>query len=276
VLNSNVWTTPSEPRHAAGTIISTIQFCESWKALITLEVDISDYEWAASCLSSTFLVFLHCKLECLDCPLELRHVGGTIISAIQFYEAWRVLIALEDDISDYEWAASCLSSTFLVFLHCKLECLDCPLEPQHAGGTIISAIQFYQAWTVLIAFEVDISDYKWAASCLRKASLGFRCFAIINSNIWTALWSCNMQGAPSSPQSNSTKHGQCSSHCKFLVQIMNELLRVWEELGHAFGVSPLWTQMPGLPFGATPCRGHHHLRSPILQRMDSAHYIASF
>jgi hypothetical protein len=51
-------------------------------------------------------------------------------------------------------------ATFLVFPHCKLEHLDCPLELQHVGGTIISAIQFYKAWTVLIALKVDISDYK--------------------------------------------------------------------------------------------------------------------
>jgi hypothetical protein len=29
-------------------------------------------------------VFLHYELECLDCPLELQHAGGTIISSIQF------------------------------------------------------------------------------------------------------------------------------------------------------------------------------------------------
>jgi hypothetical protein len=47
-----------------------------------------------------------------------------------------------------------------VFLHYKLEHLDCPLELQHVGGTIISAIHFYKAWTVLIALEVDVSGYK--------------------------------------------------------------------------------------------------------------------
>jgi hypothetical protein len=51
-------------------------------------------------------------------------------------------------------------ATFSVFRHCELEHLDCPLELQHVGGTIISAIQFYKAWTVLIALEVDVSDYK--------------------------------------------------------------------------------------------------------------------
>ena len=49
-----------------------------------------------------FLVFRNCELEHLDCPLELQHVGGTIISAIQFYKAWIVLVTLEVDISDYE------------------------------------------------------------------------------------------------------------------------------------------------------------------------------
>jgi hypothetical protein len=48
----------------------------------------------------------------------------------------------------------------LVFCHCELEHLDCPLELQHVGGTIISATQFYKAWTVLIALKVDVSDYK--------------------------------------------------------------------------------------------------------------------
>jgi hypothetical protein len=51
-------------------------------------------------------------------------------------------------------------ATFLVFRHCELEHLDCPLELDHVGGTIISASQFYKAWTVLIALEVDISDHK--------------------------------------------------------------------------------------------------------------------
>jgi hypothetical protein len=109
---------------------------------------------------ATFYVFLDYELEYLDCPLELRHLGGAIISAIQFYKAWTSLIALQLDVSDYKRAAPCLSSTVLVFLHYKLEYLDCPLEPQHAGGTIISAIQFFKAWIVLIALEVDISDYK--------------------------------------------------------------------------------------------------------------------
>jgi hypothetical protein len=51
-------------------------------------------------------------------------------------------------------------ATFLVFRHCKLEHLDCPLELDHVGGTIIFAIHFYKAWTVLIALEVDVSGYK--------------------------------------------------------------------------------------------------------------------
>jgi hypothetical protein len=45
-------------------------------------------------LLATLLVFLHYKLKHLDCPLEPRHVGGTIISAIQFYKAWIALITL--------------------------------------------------------------------------------------------------------------------------------------------------------------------------------------
>jgi hypothetical protein len=39
-----------------------------------------------------FSVFRNCELEHLDCPLELQHVGGTIISAIQFCAAWKALI----------------------------------------------------------------------------------------------------------------------------------------------------------------------------------------
>jgi hypothetical protein len=50
--------------------------------------------WVSERWLATFSVFLHYKLEYLDCPLELRHVGGTIISAIQFYKAWIVLITL--------------------------------------------------------------------------------------------------------------------------------------------------------------------------------------
>jgi hypothetical protein len=48
--------------------------------------------WVSERSLATFSVFLHYKFEHLDCPLELRHVGGTVVSAIQFYKAWIVLI----------------------------------------------------------------------------------------------------------------------------------------------------------------------------------------
>jgi hypothetical protein len=60
-------------------------------------------------------------------------------------------------------------ATFSVFRHYKLEHLDWPLELDHVGGTIISAIQFYAAWKVLITAQVDLSDHKRAAPCLRGA-----------------------------------------------------------------------------------------------------------
>jgi hypothetical protein len=43
--------------------------------------------WVSERSFAKLSVFLHYKLEYLDCPLELQHVGGTIISAIQFYKA---------------------------------------------------------------------------------------------------------------------------------------------------------------------------------------------
>jgi hypothetical protein len=53
-------------------------------------------------LQATLLVFLHCELKHLDRPWEPRHPGGTIISAIHFYKAWKAIIALQVDVSDFK------------------------------------------------------------------------------------------------------------------------------------------------------------------------------
>jgi hypothetical protein len=52
------------------------------------------------------------------------------------------------------------SAALLVLLHCKLEHLNCPWDPRRLAGTIISTIQFYKAWTALIALQFDVSDCK--------------------------------------------------------------------------------------------------------------------
>jgi hypothetical protein len=58
--------------------------------------------WVSETSFAMLPVFLHCKLEHLDCPLEALCIGGTVVSAIQLHEAWTVLITLQVDVSDYE------------------------------------------------------------------------------------------------------------------------------------------------------------------------------
>jgi hypothetical protein len=48
------------------------------------------------------------------------------------------------------------AATLLVFLHSKLKHLNCPLDLHHLVGAIISAMQFYKAWTAFIASEVNV------------------------------------------------------------------------------------------------------------------------
>jgi hypothetical protein len=111
--------------------------------------------------SAKLLVFLHCKLEHLDCPWDLRHLVGAIISMIQFYKAWTALITPQVDVSEHKSAAArCLRRARLRFRHCELKPLDCPWDLHHLAGTIISTIQFYKAWTALIALQFDVSDCK--------------------------------------------------------------------------------------------------------------------
>jgi hypothetical protein len=45
-----------------------------------------------------------------------------------------------------------------------------------------------------------------------------------NSNLQTGLWRRAMKGVPSSPQSNSAKHGSSASHRELPFQNANELL----------------------------------------------------
>jgi hypothetical protein len=40
-------------------------------------------------------VFFHLELERLNCSLDQRHLGGTIVSAIQLHKAWTAFVALE-------------------------------------------------------------------------------------------------------------------------------------------------------------------------------------
>ena len=59
---------------------------------------VSDDKWATRCLRGAqpcFSVFFHCKLKRLNWSLDWRHLGGTIISAIQFCKAWTAFIASE-------------------------------------------------------------------------------------------------------------------------------------------------------------------------------------
>jgi hypothetical protein len=43
---------------------------------------------------------------------------------------------------------------------CELEHLKFSLDQRHPGGAIISAIQFYKAWTTLITLKFDVSHDK--------------------------------------------------------------------------------------------------------------------
>jgi hypothetical protein len=92
---------------------------------------------------------------------------------------------------------------------------------------IISAIKFHKEWKAFIASQVNLSEHKCAARCLKQAQpQGFWSFSTVNSNISTALWICTIWHEPSSPQINLTKAGKGSLHCKATFHNPNELLGV--------------------------------------------------
>jgi hypothetical protein len=48
----------------------------------------------------TLLGFLHCELKHLNFPLNLHHLAGAIISALQFCKGWKGFIASEFNVSE--------------------------------------------------------------------------------------------------------------------------------------------------------------------------------
>ena len=114
-----------------------------------------------------------------------HHLRNPILQSMDSFHCFR------SHVSDDKWATRCLRRAqprFSVFFHCKLKHLNCSLDRSHLGGTIISAIQFYKAWTTFIALEVMFQMTNDPLSAWEKLSHAFRCFSTANSKISTALW----------------------------------------------------------------------------------------
>jgi hypothetical protein len=122
--------------------------------------------------------------------LDWRHLGGTIICAIQFCKAWTAFFVSEVmfQMTNDPLGAWDELSHFSVFLHLELKCLNCSLDRRHLGGAIISTIQFYKAWTAFIASEVMFQMTNDPLGAWDELSHAFRCFSTANSNISTDLW----------------------------------------------------------------------------------------
>ena len=137
-----------------------------------------------------------------------HHLRNPTLQSMDSFHCFR------SHVSHDKWSTRCLRGAqprFSVFLHLELKHLNCSLDRSHLGGTIISAIQFYKAWTAFIALEVMFQMTNDPLGAWDDLSHAFLRFSTANSNISTALWINNIhQAAPSSPQANSTKLGQLS------------------------------------------------------------------
>jgi hypothetical protein len=82
---------------ATTTIVSAIQLCKasaqgSLHCIVAQCFRMQMSHSVSEMSSVTLLLFLHCELEHLSCPLDLHHLACAIIFAIQFCKAWTAFI----------------------------------------------------------------------------------------------------------------------------------------------------------------------------------------
>jgi hypothetical protein len=79
-------------------------------------------------------------------------------------------------------SASETSSAMLsVFLHCKLKCLNCPSDPHHPVGAILTAIKFHKGRNGFIAMKADVSERQRASD---------RSLTVSSFRLWTGRVVC--------------------------------------------------------------------------------------
>jgi hypothetical protein len=113
------------------------------------------------------------------------HLRNPMLQSMDIFHCFR------SHVSHDKWSTWCLRRAqpcFSVFFHCKLKDLNWSLDRRHLGGTIISAIRFYKAWTSFIALEFMFHLTNEPLGAWDELSHAFRCFSTASSKISTDLW----------------------------------------------------------------------------------------